>query len=114
MTNVVTRSFEAWGLVIGHLELHKGAPKADKKLRRTAEFNFEADDRDGNIVVRRVKSVCQLFVPWAICPLDDAQNIGVEDDHARLRLCDGLCDFRYARPKRRISSKTGSLANRPA
>ena len=79
-----------------------------------AHLLLETDDAHDHLVIGNVEPRYEMVVSRAFSALDDAQDIRVQDDHARLELGVRRCALRYVRPSLTISSKIGSPANRPA
>ena len=79
-----------------------------------AHLLLETDNAHDHLVIGNVEPRYEMVISRAFPALDDAQDIRVQDDHARLEPGLGRCALRYVRPSLTISSKTGSPANRPA
>src|SRR6266699_646862 len=79
-----------------------------------AHLLLETNDGHGHPIIDCVQPLHQAAVRGSIRALNEAQDIRVEDNHARLASRFGRCPWRYARPSFTICSKTGSAANRPA
>ena len=79
-----------------------------------AHLLLETDDAHDHLVIGNVEPRYEMVISRAFPALDDAQDIRVQDDHARLEPGVGRCPLRYVPPSLTISSKTGSPANRPA
>ncbi len=60
----------------------------------TAHLLLKANYGHHDVLIRRVEAAGKLSIFVAIAALNDAQNIGVEDDHGRLERGVGLSDLR--------------------
>jgi hypothetical protein len=82
----------------------------------TPHLLFKTDNRHDDVFLcNRSQSLDQLIKLAAVSLLQESKDISVKNDHSPSSSSScGRSDWRYSRPRRTISSKTGSLANRPA